>query len=408
MLKHWYPLFASCAFASSLAACAISPATPQNDAGSGAELVSDEQLFDDDNVLILLASEQEANELMINVSRRGYQLIDRQFLEGLDLILLDFARPPGISDEVAVNDMRMMSPSARVGLDNFYSAQAGMQSGSDAYGRTYANALLGWPDQGCQAMTPVGIIDGYLSDKVPGLNASQIVSHNFARRNSVESQHAETVASLISGPGRLQNARIYSAGVVGESAAGQAGSGTKEILLAFDWLRKQDVQVVNVSLSGPYNPLLESVVDLLAETGMVIVAAVGNEGPDAPPRYPAAFEQVIAVTAVDADQKIFGRAVQGPHVEYAAPGVDVLIQAGQDSGRYVSGTSFAAPFVTALIAADTSRSFDTNADTVRSYLNRSIADLGVTGPDPVYGNGLVRAAAVCESHTGAQRTGEAS
>lgn len=395
MLKRLSPLFAAFALASCLTGCAVTNSPTPQDATTSSAVVFNEPLFEDDNVLILLASEQEANELTINVSRRGYQLIDRQFLDSLDLILLDFARPPGISDEVAVNDMQMMSPSALVGLDNIYKAQTEIETTPNARGREYANLLLEWPEQGCQAMTAVGIIDGYLSDRVSGLNASQIVSHNFARRNSVESEHAETVASLISGPGRLHDVMIYSAGVVGRSDEGQAGSGTKELLLAFDWLRKQDVRVVNVSLAGPYNPLLESVIDLLVADGMVIVAAVGNEGPQASPRYPAAFDGVIAVTAIDADQKVFGEAVQGSHVEYAAPGVDVLIQTGQDSGRYVSGTSFAAPFVTALIAADKSRSFEADTASVRSYLKRNVFDLGVSGPDPVFGHGLVRASNVC-------------
>ncbi|MEL6416177.1 MAG: S8 family serine peptidase, partial [Pseudomonadota bacterium] len=395
MLKRLSPLFATFALASCLTGCAVTnSATPADDEIPSAA-ASNEPLFEDDNVLILLASEQEANELTINVSRRGYQLIDRQFLDSLDLILLDFARPPGISDEVAVNDMQMMSPSALVGLDNIYQAQTEMDATPPVSGRAYANLLLDWPEQGCPAMTAVGIIDGYLSDRMSGLNAAQIVSHDFARRESVESEHAETVASLIGGPGRLHGVMIYSAGVVGRSNDGQAGSGTKELLLAFDWLRKQDVRVVNVSLAGPYNPLLESVVDLLVADGMVIVAAVGNEGPDAAPRYPAAFDGVIAVTAIDADQEVFGGAVQGNHVEYAAPGVDVLIQTGQESGRYVSGTSFAAPFVTALIAADESRSFDGDTESVRSYLQRNVFDLGVSGPDPVFGHGLVRASNVC-------------
>ena len=400
MLKRLSPLFASCALTTCLTGCAVTNASTSLSDADPVTAASAENLFEDDNVLILLASEQEANELTINVSRRGYQLIDRQFLESLDLILLDFARPPGVSDEVAVNDMQMMSPAALVGLDNIYQTQAKMDAVPEVSGREYANLLLEWPEQGCPAMTSVGIIDGYLPDHVPGLNASQIVSHDFSRRNSVASEHAETVASLISGPGRLRDVRLYSAGVVGQSENGKSGSGTKELLLAFDWLRKQDVRVVNVSLAGPYNPLLESVVDLLVEDGMVIVAAVGNEGPQATPRYPAAFDGVIAVTAIDADQKVFGRAVQGNHVEFAAPGVDVLIHTGQESGRYVSGTSFAAPFVTALIAADESRSFDAHADSVRSYLTRNVFDLGPAGPDPVFGHGLVRAANVCAGEQG--------
>ena len=398
MLKQLSPFFVSCALAVYLAGCAVSAPSNVSPVAEAANAPPDEKLFDDNNVLILLSSEQEANELTINVSRRGYQLIDRQYLAGLNKILLDFARPPGISDEVAVNDMQMMSPAAEVGLDSFYIAQTEERSFVSFRGREYANALLGWPDHGCRAMTSIGIIDGYLSSDMTGLNASQIVSHNFARQKSVKSDHAETVVSLISGPGRLKDVKIYSAGVIGVSDAGLEGSGTKELVLAFDWLWRQNVRIVNVSLAGPYNPLLESVVTALADKGMVIVAAVGNEGPDADPRYPAAFDPVIAVTAIDAEQKVFRLAVQGAHVDYAAPGVDLLIQAGEETGRYVSGTSFAAPFVTALIAADTSKSFEGDANAVRSFLNRNTFDLGATGPDPVFGRGLVRASDMCLSN----------
>ena len=405
MLKHWYPLFVSCALVATLPGCAVTSPTTDAEALGNA---SSERLFNDDNVLILLASEQEANELTINVSRRGYQLIDRQYLSGLDMILLDFARPPGISDEVAVNDMQMMSPAAKVGLDSFYSAQTEGGRPAATRGREYANALLGWPENGCRAMTSIGIIDGHLAADMPGLNASQIISHNFSRRSSVESEHAETVASLLSGPGRLRDVMIYSAGVIGETETGQIGSGTKELVLAFNWLSQQNVRLVNVSLAGPYNPLLESVVTTMAENGMVIVAAAGNEGPQSAPRYPAAFEPVIAVTAIDADQNVFQQAVQGAHIDYAAPGVDVLIHAGRETGRYVSGTSFAAPFVTALIAADASRSFDSNAEAVREYLNQNAFDLGVIGHDPVFGRGLVKASEICVSHYAAERAGRSS
>ena len=395
MMKHWSHMLASVALAASLGACATTDRSVDTGNVAAAKSMQASKLFKQDNVLILLASEQEANELTINVSRRGYQLIDRQNLAGLDMILLDFARPPGISDEVAVNDMQMMSPAAVVGLDNIYTSQASLTDTSERLGREYANDLLGWPAKGCRAQTAIGIIDGYLSDEMRGLNATQIVSQNFASRDAVESKHAETVASLISGPGRLRDVMFYSADVVGESQSGRPGSGTKELLLAFDWLRKQDVRVVNVSLAGPYNPLLETVVELLVDEGMVIVAAVGNEGPESAPRYPAAFESVIAVTAIDADRNIFGGAVQGMHVEYAAPGVDVLIRTGQSSGSYVTGTSFAAPFVTAMIAADASRSFDADAQSVRSYLDRNTHDLGAAGPDPVFGRGMVRTPNTC-------------
>jgi len=380
-----------------LSACALSEPVPSA-AQSPESLASNPpRLFEEENVLILLDSEQEANELAINVSRRGYQLIEKRRLNGLGLILLDFQRPAGVTDEIAINDMRAMSPSATVGLDNLYQTQAPYKMPNAAAAQVYANDLLGWPSEGCQAQTAIGIIDGHLSNSVNGLPASNIVRRNFMRGEASASQHADAVTKLILGPGRLRQATVYSAGVIGTTRSGFTGSGAKEIVLALDWMRTERVPVVNISLAGPHNPLLERAVSQVAEDGMVLVAAVGNEGPDAPPQYPAAFEPVIAVTAIDVEREIYRNAVRGPHVEYAAPGVDIFIESGSERGRFVSGTSFAAPFITALIAADPSHSFTSSASGVRTFLNQRTLDLGESGPDPVFGRGMVRVNNACAS-----------
>ena len=122
---------------------------------------------------------------------------------------------------------------------------------------------------------------------------------------------------------------------------------------------------------------------------MTIVAAVGNDGADAAPRYPAALGNVIAVTAVDADGQIYRKAVRGPYVDVAAPGVDIYA-----AGRFVSGTSMAVPFVTARIAADPDL-YPAPTASIRKQLSASARDLGLPGRDTVYGAGLVLAKPGC-------------
>ena len=129
---------------------------------------------------------------------------------------------------------------------------------------------------------------------------------------------------------------------------------------------------------------------------MVIVAAVGNDGPAAPPRYPAAFDFVIAVTAVDAELAAYARAPRGGYVDFSAPGVDVFVPLG-GGGRYMTGTSIAAPFVTAMIASSPEAASLGSVAAVRGSLAREAVDLGAAGSDDTFGAGLARAPESCRA-----------
>jgi len=222
---------------------------------------------------------------------------------------------------------------------------------------------------------------------------AQIFTQSFLGAAGGTDRHGTDVASLLVDPDRLRGVQLYSAAVVGNSARGREEAGVDDILKALDWLAAEGVSVVNISLSGPYNKLLDRGIDHATGLGMTLVASVGNEGANTRPRFPAALDNVIAVTAVDADGDIYRQAVQGPHVDIAAPGMDILIaRAGER--RFVTGTSMAVPFVTALIAADPTLS-RASAARIRSHLTLGAKDLGAPGPDTVFGAGLLTGPAEC-------------
>ncbi len=123
------------------------------------------------------------------------------------------------------------------------------------------------------------------------------------------------------------------------------------LLNALAWLDALDVRLVNMSFSGPPDELLETAIAKMHAKGVVFVAAAGNEGPAAPPSYPAAYPSVIAVTAVGEFCQGYRYANRGSYVDIAAPGVDVWTALPNGMQGYKSGTSFAAPFVTSIIAA---------------------------------------------------------
>jgi subtilisin family serine protease len=209
----------------------------------------------------------------------------------------------------------------------------------------------------------------------------------------VADAHGTAVASLMVGQadrfrGVRPDAELFAADVYCGKATGGA---VDALVAAFDWLVRQHVPVINISLVGPANLMLEHVVAALTGQGFLIVAAVGNDGPAAPPLYPASYPHVVGVTGVDAHNKALVEAARGPQVMFASPGAD-LAAAGNDGGyAAVRGTSFASPIVAALLAGALSAPSPVQAAAAIDALAKSAVDLGKPGRDLTYGFGLVGA-----------------
>jgi len=133
------------------------------------------------------------------------------------------------------------------------------------------------------------------------------------------------------------------------------GAGTSDECRLSDLLRGVDLawangaQILNMALVGPPNPLLRRAMDRLDQLGVVLVAAVGNEGLDVP-RYPAAYPSVIGVGAVDSKGRVYPRGNRGPAVEVLAPGVEIVSTVPGDTFAFGDGTSLAAANVTGVLA----------------------------------------------------------
>lgn len=205
--------------------------------------------------------------------------------------------------------------------------------------------------------------------------------------------HGTAVASLLAGHagrfrGAAPGAELYAADVF---CGGPTGGAVDEVAEAFDWLMHERVPVINVSLVGPANRTLESVVAGAVSRGYLIVAAVGNDGPAAPPLYPAAWPGVVGVTAVDARGRVLPEAERGPQVKFAAPGADMTAARTPRGYALVRGTSFAAPIVAGLLAQTLHSPDQAAAGEALSGLARRAVPRGAPGLDPAYGYGLVGA-----------------
>ena len=106
--------------------------------------------------------------------------------------------------------------------------------------------------------------------------------------------------------------------------SGELETDTAHLTEALAKLEENGVRIVNLSLVGPSDEIVHRrIKDMATQKGIVFVAAAGNNGPDAPPGYPAAYEEVIAVTAVDRNGGSYDHANRGDYIDVAAPGVRV-------------------------------------------------------------------------------------
>lgn len=180
------------------------------------------------------------------------------------------------------------------------------------------------------------------------------------------------------------------------------GFGTVEWIIAgIEWAVSHNVDIINMSLSGPDRQALRDACDRARNAGVLLVAAGGNSlAGSGPVLYPAAYESVIAVTATDAADVPAFSAPLGDALELAAPGVNILSTAAK--GRYttLTGTSQAAPCVAGVaslfarsIMTDLNGDYRVDNQDVRQMLQVTAQDLGAAGKDPVYGFGLVNASA---------------
>ncbi len=269
--------------------------------------------------------------------------------------------------------------------------------------RCFGAAIINWKPQlqGCTNGVKIGVIDTGYDASHPAFQHRSIEpyrSHTSGRPRSPD-WHGTGVLALLAGeaksgtPGLVPNAKFFLADIFFADSDGAPASDTASLIEALDWLDKQHVKIINMSLTGPPDELLKKAVAGLSEKGIIFVAAVGNDGPSAPPSYPSAYKEVIAVTAVDKNMMSYRYATRGKHVDVAAPGVDIWTALPNGQGGYHSGTSFAVPYVTAVLATVYK---DLEPKSKAGFLEQAnFKDLGEPGRDPIYGKGLLLAPAAC-------------
>jgi len=315
----------------------------------------------------------------------GFAVVREERLEALDLTTVVLIPPRGLSLRRAVERLRRLDPEGSYAFNHVH-ATAGVIAPAELLPDTLRARAPAAPRQ---TSVRIGLIDTGIDGRHPAFAGARITQRGFAGP-ARPGPHGAAVASLMIGrsggfSGTAPGAELHAADIYGGSAAG--GSSTA-LVEALAWMAENAVPVVNVSLVGPRNALVEAAVRRAVARGMLIVAAVGNDGPAAPPLYPATYPDVVGVTAVNARGRVLPEAGRGPQVDFAAPGADMAAAGTGEGYVAVRGSSFAAPLVAGLLAQQVGGAGRGGAE---AAVARTAVDAGARGPDPVYGRGLVAA-----------------
>ena len=336
---------------------------------------------------------------LATLTARGYEVIGERgnVLMGQRVTLLRAPLRALLGDPVA--EVRGLGANVLADRNHYYRSNQGAPAA--------ARALLqqpAWPvpARGCSAGATIGLIDTAVDRSHPSLRGAALrIVPLPGRADHVPSDpaHGTALAALLVGqgadlPALAPRARLVAVDAFSRGRLGDLRMEAWDLLAALDAVASGGARVVNMSFAGGANTLLARALERTHRRGIVTVAAVGNRGPRAAPQYPAAYPDVIAVTAVHADQRIYHRAGQGSHVDLAAPGVDIPTAEAGGTTASSSGTSFATPFVT-VAAAAAQRQRGRSPAAVHRLLTSTARDLGAPGRDPVFGNGLLQMERVC-------------
>lgn len=239
----------------------------------------------------------------------------------------------------------------------------------------------------------IAVIDLQIDVAHPDLGGAIVASFDAVGNREKPDEHGTEMTGAMVAHRQLlgvaPRARILAIHAFSPEAQNSAQTTTEHILAGIDWAISKGARVINMSFAGPYDPLLSHALKKAHDKGIVLVAAAGNAGPQSPPLYPSADENVIAVTAVDENDKLLPQANQGPHVALAAPGVNVLEPAPAGSYGFTTGTSVATAHVSGVAALIIERDPSIEVSALEDLLYSTARDLGPKGRDNQFGYGLV-------------------
>ncbi|MDX8343171.1 S8 family peptidase [Rossellomorea sp. YZS02] len=256
----------------------------------------------------------------------------------------------------------------------------------------------------------IGVLDTGIDSQHPDLKVSGgvcVLQADCTMGFMDDNGHGTHVAGVIS----AVNNDIGTVGVAPEAeifaikALDSTGGGTTTTILSgIEWAIKNDIDLVNMSITTKDNDLaLKTMIDRAYQSGILIVGAAGNNGTAGGTEdnllYPAKYPSVIAVGAINDKEQRVSTSATGKELELMAPGYNIystvplnadIFDGSRDGYAYMTGTSMAVPYVTGILALYKEQFPTYSNQQVRDLLTGSAKDLGVEGKDSQFGYGLVQ------------------
>jgi len=342
---------------------------------------------------------QMPRKFQANMVTLKLKLIEKITIPKLNLEVMRLRLPKGSSVKKMIGNLNARYPSGIIDANHRYDLSATNTR------LRFPRQVAGWSKvpANCGKGVRIGMIDGAVDVRNPALREQNIVYRSFhdKTRNPSQDGHGTSIATLLIGKpmrngwsGLLPGAQLFAASMFEVDRQDKTVGNSGGLLKALDWLISNNVKVVNFSIAGADNKTVARALKKARKSGMVLIASVGNWGAKNKPAYPAAYRDVVAVTAVGRRNRIFANANQGRYVDFAAPGEGVWVPVGP-KGQLGDGTSYAAPFISVLAGLRVAQGQRADPEILRRSLRRETVDLGKRGRDKVFGWGLVKAQPSC-------------
>lgn len=330
-------------------------------------------------------------------STSGFYIIERTQLKNLGIEVIRLSTPRGMGVKEAIRVLAKQFPGVTVDANNRFDPSVGREDAN-------ARIMGGWeslaPD--CGKDLVLGMIDSGIDMSHPALKGQRIEYQEFYKPDRLPAppDHGTGVAAMLVGRaewgGLVPGAQLYAANMFEINEEGKKVGSAIGLIKSMDWIASKKVDAVNMSVAGGDNKVVRKALDIAKKQNLLLIAAVGNWGRSDKPAYPAAYPEVVAVTALKGGELIYSHANTGKYVDFAAPGVGIWVATPGGGGEIQSGTSYATPYITAIAAVLRKSGRAGSPEEFKNLLTKVTKDLGSPGKDDVFGTGAVRAKPSCK------------